>query len=189
MDATYITSAQKADQLPEYELPEFAFMGRSNAGKSSLLNALAERKGLARSSSTPGRTQMVNFFSISNRIILADLPGYGFNVARKEIRKLWDGLIAKYVQRPNISHFLFLIDCRRKLEEFEFEFIKNLSKQTSVILVLTKTDKVKKNQVRTAQMKFKKKLAEENIPVEKVFAISALKKTGIPELQQYLGIK
>jgi len=186
MDSSYITSAQKADQLPDYTLPEIAFMGRSNCGKSSLLNALTARKGLARSSSTPGRTQMANFFSVSEKIIFADLPGYGFNVASKEIQKLWVSLLEKYIIRDNVKEFLFLMDSRRKIEEFELGFIKKLLKQTTVSVVLTKTDKLKKNQIKPKVDEITKILAEANLRVRTVIPISSLKKSGVTELRNHL---
>jgi GTP-binding protein len=184
MEVSYITSAQKASQLPVYTVPEVAFMGRSNSGKSSLINALTERKNLARASSTPGRTQMANFFSVNRRLVLADLPGYGYNVARKEIRQLWDDLLEDYIRRPNIKEFLFLIDCRRTIEDFEFEFINNLLKHTKVTVVLTKLDKLKKSEVqaRIAEIRV---LLEKSAPrFSEIFGISTLKKTGVVELRK-----
>jgi GTP-binding protein len=191
MDVSYITSAQKASQLPVYTLPEIAFMGRSNSGKSSLINALTERKNLARASSTPGRTQMANFFSVNRRLILADLPGYGFNVARKEIRHLWDDLLADYVRRNNIKEFLFLIDCRRTIEDFEFDFINDLIKHTSVTVILTKLDKLKKSEIKARIEEMRALLQKKAPKFSEIFGISTLKKIGVAELRKrifdYMG--
>ncbi len=186
MDASYITSAAKAEQLPSFELPEVAFMGRSNCGKSSLINALANRKNLARASSTPGRTQMINFFDINKKVIFADLPGYGFNVARNEVRKLWDMLVKTYIDRPNIKYFCFLVDGRRCFEDFEYQFISDLQKKTNVMLVLTKIDKMKRPEVKKAKERFSRELTERNIPVAEIVTISSLKKQGINELRSQL---
>lgn len=186
MDSFYIISAQKAEQLPAFELPEVAFMGRSNCGKSSLVNAITGRKNLARSSSTPGRTQMANFFGIDHKIILADLPGYGFSVAKKEISNLWESLIGTYVTRPNIKEFMFLMDCRRKFEQFEYEFMENLSQYTNVSLVLTKVDKVKKSEIFGIRKKFEKDLADSKIKYHQVAMISTLSKYGIEEMRKRL---
>ncbi len=191
MDVSYLTSAQKASQLPPYSAPEVAFMGRSNSGKSSLINALTERKNIARASSTPGRTQMANFFSVNSRLVLVDLPGYGFNVASREIRDLWDGLVGEYIQRKNIREFLFLIDSRRTIEGFEFEFINDLLKHTKVSIVLTKTDKLKKSELRPKVDQVRKLLEVKTPGFNDVFAISTLNKSGVSELQKrilaYMG--
>src|SRR5688500_8058281 len=117
MNTFYITSAQKAEQLPDLGgIPEIAFVGRSNCGKSSLLNVLLSHSGLARESKVPGRTQMVNFFKCEKgdrALILADLPGYGFSATGREVRSHWQALLEAYVARPSIQSFLFLIDARR----------------------------------------------------------------------------
>src|SRR5689334_3680886 len=98
MEAKYLTSVTKVEQFPDWEFPEIVFLGRSNAGKSSLLNALLQHKGLARVSGVPGRTQMINFFSLSpqkdKKLIFADLPGWGYNTASQEIQKMWETLLS-----------------------------------------------------------------------------------------------
>lgn len=190
MNSSYITSAQKATQLPKFNLPEVAFIGRSNCGKSSLLNTLLARKNLARSSSTPGRTQMVNFFSLeissNEKMIFADLPGYGFNVASREVRKQWDQLLEAYMNRPNIKEFLYLIDARREIDQFEWDYMTFLAKKLPLVVVLTKADKLKKSQVMMRQKTLIKALQEKTIDFKAVFAVSNLKKTGVEPLKKII---
>lgn len=190
MNTSYITSAQKAKQLPQFNLPEVAFIGRSNCGKSSLLNTLLERKNLARSSSTPGRTQMINFFSVSlskgQSMIFSDLPGYGFNVAAKEVRKHWDELMAAYLQRADLCELVYLIDVRRKFEDFEFLYMAELAKNIPLLVVLTKIDKVKKKEVQEKKRYVEKTLKDKEIAYKDIFPISNLKKTGISKLRDLI---
>jgi GTP-binding protein len=129
---------------------------------------------------------MINFFSLNQKLILADLPGYGFNVANREIRKLWDSLVRHYVIRPNIRYFFFLMDGRRQLEDFEYDFIIDLQEKTSVVIVLTKTDKMKTREIALKEAEIKKDLASRRIPVEGVFSISSLNKKGIDRLQKLI---
>jgi GTP-binding protein len=148
MNSYYLTGAQKPQDLPQFgsEVVEVAFIGRSNSGKSSLINTLTQTKNLARASATPGRTQMIHFFqwekNKQEKIVLADLPGYGFNVARKEIQKLWDDLLDSYLERPTISYFCYLFDVRRDWEDFEWEFIQELNERQKLLIILTKCDKL-----------------------------------------------
>jgi len=184
MESRYITSAAKPQQLQSFNMPEIAFVGRSNSGKSSLLNALLNRKNLARTSSTPGRTQMVNFFGLNEEIVFADLPGYGFNSAGKNVEREWDKLMNSYCQRNDIAAFLFLIDIRRKIESFETDFLRVLSERAPIIVVLTKTDKVKQGERIKLTKSFKDALKNANLRIDLTIAVSSLKKSGIPELGQ-----
>ena len=126
MDSNYIISATKAQQFPEQDLPEFTFVGKSNCGKSSLLNALFQRKNLARTSSTPGRTQMINFFSLKlsleKSFVFADLPGYGFSKTARSVKASWNKLISTYLETRKISKLLFLFDARRNIEDYEIAY-------------------------------------------------------------------
>lgn len=183
MDTRYITSAAKPEQLPEYELPELAFIGRSNTGKSSLLNALLGRRNLARHGRTPGQTQMINFFSVNDKVILADLPGYGYNVARRDAAKHWQPMVDVYVRRSNITWFLCLHDCRRDFQEIDERLMFMLGRQLPIVLVLTKIDKVSRNELRKRKQKLLARLDDLGIQYNHVVETSSLKNQGISELK------
>jgi len=192
MNSSYITSAQQAQQLPELGFPEVAFVGRSNTGKSSLLNALLGRKNLARTSNTPGRTQMVNFFAVEkadNKIIFADLPGYGFSAIGKEVRHHWHELVSAYLTRSALREVFFLIDIRRvdPLADEDRELLASLAARrppVPVTVILTKADKLNLSDGAKAKATLGNSLKKLKIPVVKITAISTLKKRGIEELRQ-----
>ncbi|MDD9950454.1 MAG: ribosome biogenesis GTP-binding protein YihA/YsxC [Zetaproteobacteria bacterium] len=191
MHSKYLISAQKASQLPEQtHLAEIAFVGRSNSGKSSLLNNLTGRRQLARTSSTPGRTQMINFFSVekskSEVLIFADLPGYGFNVASRSVQAHWSELMDAYFERSNLATILFLCDCRRKLDSFELEYLQYLSRKAQLGLVLTKVDKINKRDLAAQKKKFLETSSKNGIEFEAVYCVSNLKKQGVAELSRAL---
>lgn len=190
MEAKYITSAVKTDQFLESSLPEITFLGRSNCGKSSLLNALMNSKSLARVSASPGRTRMVNFFSLTPKkektLIFADLPGWGYSSAAKEIEKLWEQLLTHYLERPQIKEFLMLLDVRRKFLDHELDFAKTLSQRASLSIVLTKTDKFNARDLNKFKSELSSQLEKKGIKVSKTFAVSVLKKKGIEELRTHV---
>ncbi|HEX4533859.1 MAG TPA: ribosome biogenesis GTP-binding protein YihA/YsxC [Rhizomicrobium sp.] len=143
--AVFIAGAPGYDALPKATLPEIAFVGRSNVGKSSLINALTGRSGLARVSKTPGRTRQINLFNIGDALMLADLPGYGFAKASKTLVGEWQHLIVSYLgQRPNLRRVLLLIDARRGVMPID-EMAMKLLDRTAVPYnaVLTKIDAIK----------------------------------------------
>ncbi|MES2744397.1 MAG: ribosome biogenesis GTP-binding protein YihA/YsxC [Bdellovibrionota bacterium] len=184
METRYITSALKPEQLPVYQVPEVAFIGRSNSGKSTLLNQILGRKSLARKGSTPGQTQMVNFFGLAEKLIFADLPGYGFSAINKNVAAEWQPLVDAYLQRQNICEFLFLIDIRRDFNEQDWFIIDLLSRNLSVYVVLTKSDKLSR-QEQVKRVKFlKDEMDKKGIDVKKLLPVSSLKSDGIKELRE-----
>lgn len=135
--------------FPEEDIPEYAFIGRSNVGKSSLLNSLLKQKGLARVSVTPGRTQQVNFFSLNNRIMFVDLPGYGFAKAPKNLVKAWERMSLGYLKnRKNLIRLFLLIDSRHGFKNNDIEFMVQLDKfAIPYQVIFTKMDKTNKEQI------------------------------------------
>ncbi|MSP29588.1 MAG: YihA family ribosome biogenesis GTP-binding protein [Acetobacteraceae bacterium] len=137
--------AQRLDQLPPIGLPEVAFAGRSNVGKSSLLNALTGRNALARVSSTPGRTKQLNFFNLADRLALVDMPGYGYAQAAKSVKEDWQGLMFAYLRgRPSLCRVILLLDARIETKPAD-EAVIELFDRAAILfqLVLTKIDQVK----------------------------------------------
>jgi GTP-binding protein len=186
MDCRYITSALKPEQLPPFELPEIAFIGRSNSGKSSLINALLNSTKLARHGRTPGQTQMINFFSINDRLIFADLPGYGFSAIQKDVARHWQPLVDAYVARPNICEFLILIDTRRELNDEDWELLFILGRNLPLYIVLTKSDKLARQAVNARIKLLTEAVTAKGVAVKKIVAVSSLKKQGIEALRDEL---
>lgn len=143
----FLKSAPTLEFLPDADMPEVAFAGRSNVGKSTLLNALTNRKGLARASNTPGRTQELNFFNVGNppQFRLVDMPGYGFAKAPPQVAKRWRFLINDFLRgRPSLKRTLLLVDARRGLKDIDRELMSMLDEAAvSYRIVLTKSDKLK----------------------------------------------
>lgn len=146
--AVFIKSAVKPKDFPPAELPEVAFVGRSNVGKSSLINVLAGRKSLVRTSSTPGRTQLINFFDINGILTLVDLPGYGYAKAPPEVRKQWGPMIETYLaKRENLKAVVLILDIRRIPSDGDLEMLGWLQRyDIPPIIVLTKCDKLSKTE-------------------------------------------
>ena len=144
-ECRFFFAAQRLDQLPEPGLPEVAFAGRSNVGKSSLINALTGRKTLARASNTPGRTRQLNFFDLGSRLTLVDMPGYGYAQAAKEIKADWQGLMFDYLRgRPTLQRVVLLLDSRIEIKASDLTVMDLLDKAAVTYqLVLTKTDGAK----------------------------------------------
>lgn len=144
-EARFIAGAAKPSQLPKMFLPQVAFVGKSNVGKSSLINTICRRKNLARVSHTPGRTRQINFFLIAEKLVIADLPGYGFAKVPVEEKQNWEKLILHYLQNsPTLKLVNLLIDARRGIKENDFKVIQLLhSYDKQIQLVFTKADKVK----------------------------------------------
>ena len=145
-DCQFVAGAAEESRLPPPVLPEVAFVGRSNVGKSSLINALTFRKKLARTSHTPGRTQQINFFNLGQRLMLVDLPGYGYAKVSRSDTEAWGRLIDAYLRdRPNLLRVCVLIDARHGVKDSDRQMVGMLDNyQMAAHLVLTKTDKATK---------------------------------------------
>jgi GTP-binding protein len=158
--ATFVKSAVKASQYPEPLFPEIAFAGRSNVGKSSLINSLLNRKRLVKTSRTPGRTQLINFFIINEAFYFVDLPGYGYAKVPPNIKKQWGPMVEAYLfNRKNLQAIILAMDIRRTPGEYEknlLHWFRQLDLKT--ILVLTKADKLSKNRQMLQQSVYAKSL-------------------------------
>jgi GTP-binding protein len=143
-EVKFIAGAKNISQIPRLFLPEIAFMGKSNVGKSSLINSVCNRRSLARVSHTPGRTQQINFFSVADKFILVDLPGYGFAKVPHSVKQEWERLIMHYLENSNgLKLVNLLVDSRRGIKEHDIEVAKLLiSYNRPFQLVFTKVDKV-----------------------------------------------
>ena len=144
----FIKSAVKPDQYPEGDFPEIAFAGRSNVGKSSLINVLLNRKNLVRTSSTPGRTQLINFFNVNDQFTLVDLPGYGFAKVPLEVRKQWGPMVETYLStRSSLRGVVLIFDIRRVPSAEDLQMLQWLRAYgIPSVLVVTKCDKVSRNE-------------------------------------------
>ncbi|MBR0558742.1 ribosome biogenesis GTP-binding protein YihA/YsxC [Neokomagataea anthophila] len=144
-ECTFYFGSPRIDQLPPIDLPEVAFAGRSNVGKSSLINALTGRKALARASSEPGRTKQLNFFNLSERLALVDMPGYGFAKAAKSVKEDWQETMFAYLRgRTTLERVILLLDARIELKASDKDVMELLDRAAVVFqIVLTKADQVK----------------------------------------------
>lgn len=180
--AEFIISAVKPAQYPEDVRDEFAFVGRSNVGKSSLINTLTNRRKLVKVSGTPGKTRLVNFFLINDLFYFVDLPGYGYAKVSKVEREKWGKMMEDYLlYRPQLKKILLLVDSRHKPTEDDilmYDWIKHYNKE--VIIVATKLDKLKKSEVKPSEKTIRTTLGLR--PADKVIFFSSLKKVGIDEL-------
>ena len=185
----FLLSAAETGQLPETGLPEIAFAGRSNVGKSSLVNALTGRKTLARTSNTPGRTRLLNFFELGERLALVDLPGYGYARASKSDIKQWSGLTRRYLKgRVELRRVCLLIDARHGLKESDRAVMTELdSAAVSYQVILTKADKVRPTQLAEITGATGRALAGHTAAHPEVPVTSAAKGNGIPELRAALA--
>jgi GTP-binding protein len=183
--AVFVMGAAKLDQLPAPDLPEVAFAGRSNVGKSSLINALVGRHGLARASNEPGRTREVNFFLLDEKIRLVDLPGYGFAKVSRDTAKKFQNLGRAYLRgRPNLKRVYLLVDARHGLKPPDKEALDALDlAAVSYHIVLTKADKLKAAEVERVTAETLKAVSKRPAAFPRVQATSSEKGTGLPELR------
>lgn len=185
----FVLGCVKLDQVPDGSMPEIAFAGRSNVGKSSLLNALVRQNTLARTSNTPGRTREINFFNLGQKLMLADLPGYGYARVSKAQVKQWTGLVDAYLKgRVNLRRTCVLIDSRHGLKDSDHGVMEMLDKAAQPYqVVLTKVDKVKVDYLANLEAKISQELAKHPAAHPIIPKTSARKGLGIPELRAMLA--
>ena len=186
---SFIAGATKDDALPPDTLPEIAFVGRSNVGKSSLLNALTGQSALARVSRTPGRTRQINFFALGERLMLVDLPGYGYAEAPKREISRWTGLIARYLKgRASLRRVLLLLDARFGIKETDKPLLKQLDEAAvSFQAVLTKCDLVEADELNKRLAGLGRSLAQHVAAHPVIHLTSAQSGTGIAALRASLA--
>lgn len=186
--AEFIKSSEKWQNCPELTYPEYAFIGRSNVGKSSLINALTNKKDLAKTSQTPGKTRLINHFLINKEWYLTDLPGYGYAKVSKTQRKDFEKLIQNYIlNRKNLILLFILIDARHSPQKIDIEFIRWCGENSVPFsLIFTKADKLKPNIVKQNIENYKTELLKEWEDLPKMFCTSAEKKEGTEEVLLYI---
>jgi len=186
--ADFETSSAKVEQCPKTEKPEFAFIGRSNVGKSSLINMLVDRKALAKTSGSPGKTKLINHFNINDLWYLVDLPGYGYAKVAKTERASFMKLIYTYFEeRMNMVNAFLLIDCRIEPQKSDLDFMTWLGEHNVPFsLVFTKIDKLSSTALRKNIETYHKKLLETWESVPPSFMTSAASKHGREELLNYI---
>lgn len=177
--ARFITSAFELSQLVEDKGLEIAFAGRSNAGKSTAINRLTAQKNLCKTSKTPGRTQLINFFELDEQRRLVDLPGYGFAKVPKKLREHWNTVLSQYLlERKSLSGLIIVVDIRRGITDLDWGLIDLMDARIPVHILLTKADKLKNDARKRTIMKINQQLENEKITVS---AFSALNGLGLDE--------
>ncbi|MDD2797568.1 MAG: ribosome biogenesis GTP-binding protein YihA/YsxC [Bacteroidales bacterium] len=188
-EAKFAISNTEVKKCPDGNLPEFAFIGRSNVGKSSLINMLTNRKGLAMTSSTPGKTMLINHFIINNEWYLVDLPGYGYARRGKDGREKLREIIENYIlEREQLTNLFVLIDSRLEPQKIDLEFMEWLGEcGVPFSIILTKTDKVGKGILKSNRKTFEAKLLETWFELPPIFNTSAEKFEGKDEVLDYIA--
>lgn len=186
--AEFIISNTDLKKCPDSKLPEYAFIGRSNVGKSSLINMLCNRKDLAMTSSKPGKTLLINHFLINNNWHLVDLPGYGYATAGKNTRLQLKNIIESYIlYREQLTCLFLLIDCRLEPQKIDLEFMEWLGENgIPFAIVFTKRDKLSHVKAVESIRSYKEKLSEQWEELPTIFETSAEKRTGRDEMLQYI---
>lgn len=190
-NAKYIISNTNVDKCPQEMVPEYAFIGRSNVGKSSLINMLAAVKNLAKTSQTPGKTLLINHFSINNgEWNIVDLPGYGYAQRGKKQREEIKKIISSYIlNRPQLCLLFVLLDCRHEPQKIDLEFINWIGEnQIPFALVFTKADKISATNLNKNIEIYKKRLLEDWEELPEIFITSSEKKMGREEILDFIEL-
>ncbi|NVN10697.1 ribosome biogenesis GTP-binding protein YihA/YsxC [Nguyenibacter vanlangensis] len=185
----FFFGAQRLDQLPPTDMPEIAFAGRSNVGKSSLVNALTGRKALARASSEPGRTKQLNFFNLAGRLTLVDMPGYGYAKAAKAVKEDWQGLMFDYLRgRPTLKRVILLLDSRIEIKESDRAVMTLLDRAAVTFqIVLTKCDAPRPGALAAKRAQAAELARQHPAAYPDILATSSESGLGIPELRAELA--
>ena len=184
----FYTSSNKVSECPDKKLPEFAFIGRSNVGKSSLINSLCNKKSIARTSSKPGKTLLINHFMINNSFFIVDLPGYGFaKVSKKEKGKIKDIHENYFKNRKQLFSALLLIDIRLKPQKIDLEYMEYMNRLfVPFILIFTKCDKLKKSEINDSITAYSKKLESNWETSPRIIISSAKNRIGLDEILKFI---
>jgi GTP-binding protein len=190
-EAKYVASFPSVTKCPPPNKPEYAFIGRSNVGKSSLINMLTNNAKLAKTSSSPGKTQMINYFDINQRWYLVDLPGYGYAKISKSKRKEWRQMIENYlIQRSSLACACILIDSNLPPQEVDIEFLDWIGKvRIPIVIVFTKADKSKNEQVEKNIEDFKNKILETWEELPQCFVTSAIGGDAILDMFDSINVQ
>lgn len=186
--AEFISSATNLNKCPKPKYPEFAFIGRSNVGKSSLINMLTGKKGLAKTSSTPGKTQLINHFFMNKQWYLVDLPGYGYAKVSKVHREKWNKMIKEYVeQRENLQCIFILVDGRIPFQQSDHDMITWMGTNSiPFVIVITKADKVSQRELMQNIKGMKEVLKNEWNPLPDIIITSSVTQVGKNQLLQFI---
>ena len=186
--AVFKCSSEKISQVPKDSLPDIAFIGRSNVGKSSLINMLTKHKGLAKVSATPGKTRLINHFTINDSWYLVDLPGYGYARTGKSTRGAFAKIITDYVFKCEKMHFLFvLVDSRLEPQKIDLDFIEQLGMNGVPFgIIFTKADKLSKTQLQRSVTAYQQTLSEQWEELPPMFTSSSEKGVGRDEIVGYI---
>ncbi len=187
-NARFIISNTDVEKCPAPVLPEYAFIGRSNVGKSSLVNMLTDRRSLAKTSGKPGKTRLINHFLIDETWYLVDLPGYGYAKTSKQDRKEWEKSFREYIlKRENLYSLFVLIDSRHQPQQIDVDFMEWLGiNQIPFAIIFTKTDKLKPEELERNVEDYKEKMLEKWVEMPSFFFSSAVTNAGRSEILRYI---
>ncbi len=180
--AKFLTSAFELSQLHPDDGAEVAFAGRSNAGKSSAINCLTQQKGLCKTSKTPGRTQLINFFELDPQRRLVDLPGYGFAKVSKQLRNHWNQVLSSFLlERQALRGLVIVVDIRRGISDLDWALIDMMNDSLPLHILLTKSDKLSRSAIKRTVMETQARLTA---PDQTVSTLSTLNRQGLEALEQ-----